>query len=152
MNLPYRFIYCGRWPFALCGAIVLGVLTVLTAQDALETSGFFALVHWLVLVLLGACSLFMLFSVLRRFLRSCPIIEFGQDEVVLPHGLLHRKTKRIPYSEIQAIDETTHNDYKVLILHAGQKFGRINAALLTNDDAYASIKSFLYERIKLTPK
>ena len=146
MDLPQRFPYRGRWPNVLWPSVFFGFGTAVIVNEAIHRVGWGAVLLWLVAFFSMLYTLMALLPVFRWMALSCPILELGNDGVILPHGFLHRKTKAIVYGDIRAVREERSRGQRVLILHTSTDFGRITASLLPDDDAYATVKKLLFKK------
>lgn len=146
MPLPTSFPYRVRWRAFVLLLGVAGGGTVILTRDALHATGGASIVSWLMAGVLLSITAVILGFFVRRFAFPPPMLELQHDRLVLPSGFLHRKRTTILYADLREVFEEKFQGRTALIVHGTTDAGRINAALLPNNQAYQVVKAFLYDQ------
>lgn len=152
-SYPYRASPRAAWVFmaimATCGTYA--VYEVLIGESRIW--GIEVGVGWagsISLVMAGISWAFVLLIITALILqrkRPVPVLEIGEDAMVLPHGLLQRKLSRIPYSGITKVWEQELQGQR--FCHFKTPHGKfvVTCALMPDPAAYEEVKAFLHSQV-----
>ena len=133
MELPHRYPYNPRWRAI---GIFLAWGAGMFALAALHAPAWFFVPMGTVLVTAG------LFGTVRR-LALPRFVELGQDAVLLPTGSFRRRIKRIPYADIERIQESRRKSNAFLQLRTKQHVFVIASMFLPDMADFVAIRDFL---------
>jgi hypothetical protein len=154
MQPPCQFTYNPRWNKMLLGIVMFGICAVFMAYKAshnregviideiihLGPSGA-AVFYWVIAVFSTLFLVAGLLLLLRR-VANPQILEFKEDALMLPQGLLQPLVTRIQYSDVTSVSESKVSGQTFLCLIARNRRFCIYAALLPDRESYGEIREF----------